>query len=201
MADPVSLMAIGMVGTAIGGAVSAGGKYYEGQAAGAAARYQQNVGNILASALETRAQTQLAEGGVRAEQFSRRQALVVGQQTAGYGAGNIGGATPERVRASQIAGAQWGTGIIRADAAQAAYGSSLEASEKRAGAGLEGMAAITAPIAGDIGAFGTAVSTAGTLTSQVGQATAVSSKWYDTPGPPTLYQDPNHPGGYVAGYG
>jgi hypothetical protein len=184
---------LAMIATAIGTGVSAYGQYQQGQAASAAANYQAGVGNILAGALETRGATQIAEAGIPMQQAGIRGAADVGRANVRAGAGGvaIGGGSTAQVVGSIRAGSMENEKIAQYNAQQAAYQERLTASEKRAGAGLYGMAAQEDITAGEIGAVGTGLAGIGKVAgmgyegygtvpdpSLAGSQQSVAPKWY-----------------------
>jgi hypothetical protein len=156
MADPITLMAVGsMAATAAGGGISAFGKYQEGQATAEMYKYRQAVA-------QQNAMYEQAAGDVAAQRSGMKTRYEIGETKVAQGAGNIdvmrGSAADVRTSEHDV-GVQE-QGITRANYLRRAYGLQEEAK-------LDVFAGKEAKIAGDIGAAGSLVSAAG----------SVSDKW------------------------
>ena len=184
---------LAMAATAVGAGVSMFGQYQAGQAQAAEYNYRQNVENQFANALDVRANALQAEGGVKQRMVGVSGAEAISAQNVFEGAKNVSltGPAAGMIRASQIGKTQYEQGVALYDAAQAAYGERFGAAERRASAGLYGMAAQEAPIAAGYEMAGTGAKAAGQILSMgaapggpwapgtaVGGSGSVNSKWY-----------------------
>ena len=184
---------LAMAATAVGAGVSMAGQYQAGQAQAAEYTYKQNVENQFANALDVRANALQAEGGVKQRMVGVSGAEAISAQNVFEGAKNVSltGPAAGMIRASQIGKTQYEQGVALYDAAQAAYGERFQAAERRAGAGLYGMAAQEAPIAADYAMAGTGAKAIGAIASMgaapggpwasstaAGGSGSVNPKWY-----------------------
>jgi len=188
---------LAMAATAVGAGVSMFGQYQAGQAQAAEYNYRQNVENQFANALDVRANALQAEGGVKQRMVGVSGAEAISAQNVFEGAKNVSltGPAATMIRGSQIGKTQYEQGVALYDAAQAAYGERFQAAERRAGAGLYGMAAQEAPIAADYAMAGTGAKAIGAIASMgaapggpwasgmaadtaVGASGSVNPKWY-----------------------
>ena len=188
---------LAMAATAVGAGVSMAGQYQAGQAQAAEYNYRQNVENQFANALDVRANALQAEGGVKQRMVGVSGAEAISAQNVFEGAKNVSltGPAAGMIRASQIGKTQYEQGVALYDAAQAAYGERFQAAERRAGAGLYGMAAQEAPIAADYEMAGTGAKAIGAIASMgaapggpwapstaagtaIGESGSVNPKWY-----------------------
>lgn len=171
------LPVIAMAATAIGAGVTAFGQYQQGQAASAMARYQQAVALQNADYERRIGETRAMESGMQAQER-------LGMIRAAAGGGgldpNVG--SPQQIYESQRSVAQFGEGIIRADAARKAYALSTQAD-------IYGFSAKESAIAGDISAAGTIASGIGKVASMWltpgfggGATTSPGVAIYNTPG-------------------
>jgi hypothetical protein len=169
MADPIT--ATMLIGTAVGGGISAFGAYQGGQAQKAYYNYQAAVAQQLAQVATLKGGRDIMAGEQEAQKYGIQTAGLRGGFTAGAGARNVAiptGATAG-VLTSQLAAGKEEQAAARQTAAERAYGEYVEAAAKTASAGALGMAGQQAAMAGDVGAAGTAVSAVG----------SVAGKWYD----------------------
>ena len=188
---------LAMAATAVGAGVSMFGQYQAGQAQAAEYNYRQNVENQFANALDVRANALQAEGGVKQRMVGVSGAEAISAQNVFESAKNVSltGPAASMIRASQIGKTQYEQGVALYDAAQAAYGERFQAAERRAGAGLYGMAAQEAPIAADYAMAGTGAKAIGGILSMgaapggplapstaaataIGESGSVNPKWY-----------------------
>ena len=129
MADPMTLAMISMGGNAAGGAVSAVGALFSGQASSAAYKYQAGVAAVNEKIAKQNAVYSREVGEFKAEQSgmkSRQQAgaIKVAQAASGF-RGDMGSA--KAVGESQHMIAESEQDVIRSNAAKAAYGHEVEA--------------------------------------------------------------------------
>jgi hypothetical protein len=170
MADPVSLAAIGIGSSVAGGGVGAIGSILSGQAQGKQASYQAGVARTNAVIAQQDANYALGSGEVEAQQSGERTRFQVGATKVGFGAGNVAGASTNRVLASETEIGQQNEGIIRANAAKRAYGFNVSAAEDTAQSKVYDRAASNDVTAGDIGAVSTILGTVGSVASKWSQA-------------------------------
>jgi len=153
MADPISMVALGA--TVAGGAVTAFGKMQEGQASAEMYKYK-------AAVAAQNAMYEQAAGDVAAQRSGMKTRFEIGQTRATQGASNLDvfrGSAPEVRDSMHDVGLQE-QGITRANFLRKAYGEQEEAK-------LDVFAGKEARTAGEIGAAGSLLSTAG----------SVSDKW------------------------
>lgn len=169
MADPVSLAAIGIGATAGGAGISALGNLFGGQSKSAMYNYQAGVAQTNANLAKQDANYAYATGGVEAQESGMRTRQVVGQEKAGFGAGNIdvSSGSAAKVVSGTIKVGQENQGIITANAAKRAYGFQVASAEDTAQAGAFYEAAHESRIGANIGV----------VSSIVGGAASVASKW------------------------
>jgi hypothetical protein len=165
MASPLALVGIGA--SAVGGVTSAIGNMMSGQAQANMYNYQAGVAQANAEVKKQDAAYALEAGEVTAQQSGMRTRAEVGATKVGFAAGNVAGASTDRVLTSETEIGAENQALIRANAAKRAYGFEVGASADIAQAGADRVAASTSKTAGDIGA----------VSSLVGAAGQVSSKW------------------------
>lgn len=172
MADPISMIAIGgMAASAAGGIVGAIGSLTSGEANANMYNYQAGIARMNANINKQNADYARAAGEVEAQEKGMHTRYVIGEQKVAQGAGNIDvnrGSAAE-VRASQHEVGLEEQGIVRSNAARKAYGYEVEAAQAEAQSNVYGMASRQSRTAGRIGA----------VTSILGAASSVSSKWLD----------------------
>ena len=117
MADPVSLAAVGMATTAAGGATGALGSLFQGQAQSNMYKYQAGVAQVNATVAKQDSAYASSAGEVEAENSGMRTRAEVGATKVRFAAGNVSGASTQRVLSSEIAIGQQNEATIRANAA------------------------------------------------------------------------------------
>jgi len=158
-----------MIATAIGAGVTAYGQYQQGQATAARMGTEAQNNARLAGIALGNAQYDIASGEVKAQQAGLVGRAASGRIATFAGARNVAGGSVSAAESSQAAITAENEAIQRADAAHAAYGEQIQASERTAQASGDIFAGRTAVMAGDIGALGSIASGAG----------SVAGKWYD----------------------
>lgn len=169
MADPVSLTAISLGASALGGVVSAGGAIAGGQSQAAMYQYQAGVAQMNQQIMKQNADWAVASGEVSAQEKGMETRYKIGETIAQQGAGGlaIGSGSQGRVVDSERQLGQYDEALIRSNAARQAYGYEVEAAKFGAESQLDTMAASTSRTSGYLKAFGSLLGTAG----------SVSSKW------------------------
>lgn len=169
MADPFTLTAISLATTAASAGVSAYGAYSQGQAQAGQYAYQAQIAKMNAQIAEQNANYATAAGEVSAQEAGMKERFQRGQTIAQQGAGGlaVGQGSNARVVTSELAVGQQDQALIRSNAARQAYGYRVQAASDTAQGALDTTAASNAKTAGDIGAFGSLLS----------GAASVSSKW------------------------
>lgn len=170
MADPISAMAVAsLVGTAVGGGVSAYGAYQGGQAQRNMFNYQSRVAQINAGIAGNQAQSEFAAGDIRAQQSGLKTGERMGLTRAGIAAGglDLGSGSARRVLSSEAELGQFEQGTIRNTGFRQAYGYQVGQFGDVAQSNIDVAAGQGAVQAGDISAIG----------SILGAATSVSDKW------------------------
>lgn len=171
MADPFSLTAISLGATALGGGVSALGQIMGGRSQAAMFQYQSGIAAMNAQIAKQNADYAIATGEVSAQEAGMKTRAQMGQTVAQQGAGGlaVGSGSNARVVTSELALGQEDQALIRSNAAKQAYGYEVGAAQATAQSQLYGTAASQAKTAGMVGAAGSILSAAG----------SVSSKWLD----------------------
>lgn len=169
MADPVTLAAISIGSSVIGGGLAAYGAQQKGTAESNMYTYQSGVAQLNKQIADQNAQYATAAGEVSAQTAGMRTRAQIGATKADQAASGIdvnkGSAVDTRVSEAEIGSANVAT--IRANAAREAYGYRVGGAQAEAQSGLDLYAAKTSRTAGNIGA----------LSSILGTAGSVSSKW------------------------
>lgn len=174
MADPVSLSALAIGGMAAGGAgsiVNAIGQVFSGQSQGNMYAYQAGVATMNKNIALQNADYARIAGEVSAQESGMKTRAVVGEQKAMQGRSglDVNRGSLVQVRTSQLEVGAEDEAIIRSNAARKAYGYDVEAAQSEAQSRLYTAASSGAKTAGWIGAAG----------SILGGASSVSSKWLD----------------------
>ena len=169
MADPVTLAAIALVGTAVGSAVKGGGELYKGFADAASYKYQSGVAAVNQKIALQNAEFSRAVGESQAERSGIKTAQEVGQTKATQGASGFRageGSGGKVIESEQMIGeAEQNT--LRSNASRAAYGHEVEAINFGAQSKLYSMASTTSKVSGSINA----------ASSFLGGASSTSDKW------------------------
>jgi len=167
MADPISAIAIGS--TVLGGITSAAGSVYSGTASANMYTYQAGVAQANKAISLQNADYAKAVGEVQAQQAGMAEAQEVGKTKAVQGASgvdvNVGSA--KLVRDSEAEIGEYNQALIHSDAAKRAYGYDVEAMNQQSQSDIYKMSASKSQTAGYLGAAGSLLGTAG----------SVSSKW------------------------
>lgn len=169
MADPVTMAAISIGASVIGGGVSAFGAGTSANASASAFQYKAGIAQMNAQIAKQNAAWVTNSGGVKANEEGLRDAQEIGQTRTNQGASNIdvGSGSHAAVTTAQSNVARYNQGIIRANAAHTAYGYETQAAADTAESRLSMSAASGASTAG----------TLGILSSIIGTAGSVASKW------------------------
>ena len=169
MADPLTLTAISVGSTLIGGGVSAFGAASKGAADKAMFGYQAGVAELNAKIAKQNADYTREAGGTVAYQSGLKTGQVVGQQKVAQSASGIDVNTGSSatVRADTTKLGQLDQQTIRENYAKKAYGFEVEAATKSAEAGANLVAGQQASKAAGINV----------ASSILGTVSSVSSKW------------------------
>jgi len=161
MCDPVTIMA---AATVIGGGVSAYGQIQQGNAAAEAARYQAAVQRNNAIMLDNRAEEERVKGDFEANQKRREVARILGAQRAGAGASGVemSGSFLDVLGDSATQGAL-DVAMLRYNAETRARDLEFDADNMRAQSELTMFEGRSAKRASRIGAFGTLLGTASSV--------------------------------------
>lgn len=168
--DPVSAIAVGsMAMTAAGAAVNAFGQYEGGQAQAAYYNYKAGVAQVNQKIAQQNADYARYAGEVQAQGAGMKTRADVGAATAIKGASGLDVRTGSAARTIQSISdiGHENIAIIRSNAAKKAYGYEVQAMQEGAEAQLDVFGGKQAKVAGTIGAIG----------SLLGGAGSVSSKW------------------------
>jgi hypothetical protein len=163
--DPVSLGAISLGASAAGGATSAFGSIFGGQAAANQANYQAGIAQMNANIARQNASYELAKGEVEAQQSGMKTRYQIGSTKAIQGASGIdvNRGTAPLVRTSEAEVGSMNEATIRAGAARKAYGFDVEAAGQDATAQLDRMSASNAKTASYISAGSSILGTIGSV--------------------------------------
>lgn len=169
MADPVTLTALSIFSTAGGSALGAFGSMSKGNAEAGMYNYQAGLSQINATLAKQNASYALVSGEVKAQESGMATKGQIGDtKVVQSGSGldvNSGSALDVRKSEHDI-GAE-NAGIIRSNSARTAYGYEVEAAKDESQASAYQLAASQSKKAGLLGALG----------SLLGGASSVSSKW------------------------
>lgn len=169
MADPITLGGLALAGSAAGGLLGAVGSVTSGDASASMYQYKAGVAMINKQISDQNAQWALQSGDVSAEE----KGLAGGQEIAdtkvrqAAGGLDVNSGSNKATRDTQETVSQFDQSMIRWNAAKTAYGYNVKGAEATAEAGMDLQAASQSEKAGWIGA----------LSSVIGGATSVSSKW------------------------
>lgn len=168
--DPVSIGVMGAVSlgsTLIGGLTKAQGQEQQAQAESEMYQYQSGVAQMNQKIALQNADYARYAGEVEAQQSGMQARFQIGQTRATQGASglDVGSGSALRVQESEHTTAVENMGLIRSNAAKAAYGYEVEAVQAGAQSTLDQMAASKSLTAGKISAAGTLIGTAGSLAS------------------------------------
>ena len=163
------LLAIGMVSSALGGAVSAGGSLMQGQAAGEMGRYKAAVAGINSKIMRQNADYERGIGEHEAQRSGMKSRFEAGRIRATKAASGleVNSGSNELVQDSQHAIGLHEQRTLRANAARKAFGYETEAGQFETQAKIYEAEGENAETAGKIGA----------ISSILGAASSVSSKW------------------------
>lgn len=169
MADPISLTAMSLGASALGGVTGAVGGIMGGNSQASMYQYQSGVAKMNEQIMKQNADYAVAAGEVTAQEKGMETRGKIGQTIAQQGAGGlaVGSGSNARVVDSERQIGQQDQAIIRSNSARQAYGYEVEASKYAAESTMDQFAASNAKKAGYISAFG----------SLLGAAGSVGSKW------------------------
>lgn len=169
MTTPTNIGTAGLGATAAGGAISAFGAYEQGQSQSQMYGYQAQVAQINSKIALQNADYARMQGEQQSVIEGRKGAQQLGAIRAAQGASglSVGGGSNAQVQASQKSTTALDLDQIRSNAAKTAYNFDVQSTEDINQAGLYSAASKNAATAGDIGALG----------SIIGGAGSVSSKW------------------------
>jgi hypothetical protein len=169
MADPFSLAAIGMAGSAAGSGIGAIGSLMKGQSQSQMYGYQAGIAELNAKIALQNKDYAFATGETEAQKYGAAARYRMGAIRSGEGASgiDIGSGSKAKVQEGQQTVTNIDMAQIRNNAARKAYGFEVEATQDTAQAALYTKAGSDAKTGGEIGALGSLVS--GT--------TSVADKW------------------------
>lgn len=169
MADPATLTAISMGTTALGSLTGAFGSMYSGESSAQMYQYQSGVAKINTQIAKQNADYSRRVGEVEAQQSGMKSRAQVGEAKVIQAASGLDVSTGSAadVRSSQVEVGQHNQAIIRSNAAKRAYGHEVEALQSDAQSKVYEMAARKSRTGGQIGAIG----------SILGGASSISNRW------------------------
>lgn len=169
MADPFTMAAVGMGAAAGGSILGAFGAAGAGQAQSQTYAYQAGIAKVNATLDRQNASWTEEQGEVASLQSGQKTGFMVSsQKVAQSGSGlDVNTGSAAKVRDSQLEIGQLDQNIIRTSAARRAYGFQIGAATKDAESEMDLTAGANASKTGTIGA----------ITSILGGASSVASKW------------------------
>lgn len=169
MASPTDVGSAGLGANAAGSVISAYGAYQGGKATSAMYGYQAQVARINSNIELQNADYARQQGEIQATQYGRKAAQQQGAIRAAQGASglDVNSGSNKGVQTSQQETTRIDLNQIRSNAAKTAYDFDVKSTEDINQAGLYDTASTNAMKAGELGA----------VTSLVGGAGSVSSKW------------------------
>lgn len=175
MADPVTLAAVAIGGTALGGVTSALGQVFGGFAQSSMYKYQSAIAKINQQIDKQNADYARWTGEVEAQKSGMQTRAQIGATTAIQGASglNVGGGSATAVRESEASLGRYDQALIRSNAARQAYGFEVKAAEAGVQAKMYSNASKASMISGIIGGMGSLLGTAGSVSSKWLQASTV----------------------------
>jgi hypothetical protein len=189
---------LGLAAGVLGGGVSALGSIASGEATAKAASYQAQVAQQNQRLATQNAAMASATGSSQVEAAGIKTKAEVGAIKAAQAASNISVDTGSAldVRSSAAALGELDALTIRSSAEKSVYGYETQAASFAGQAGLEKSIAAQAPIAGDIGAFGSVLSAASGVSSKY--ASWLQSAGTDNWNPGVVGEEPQ-PNAYSQG--
>lgn len=171
MADPVTIAAVGMGASVLGGAVNTAGALWGGQAKSNMYKYQAGVARINANIARKNAEYSRYMGEHEAQRVGMKGRFEQGQTKVAQSSRglDVNSGSAEALRDSQGELSRHDQTVTRATAARRAYGFDVEATNKEAEARMAETSADNAKTASYFEAAG----------SILGTASSVSSKWLD----------------------
>lgn len=161
-------LAIGSIAaTAVGAGIQAEGAQYQGKAQANLYNYQAGVAQANKILADQDANYARESGEVSAQQSGMKTRTEVGETRAGFGAGNVAGASVNAVEKSETEIGQDNAALIRSNAAKRAFGFEVESAKDTAQGQVYQSAAQTSRTSADISS----------LSSIIGGASQVASKW------------------------
>lgn len=169
MADPVTMAAVSIGGSAISGAMGAAGAEQQGQAQSQMYQYQAGVAQINQQIANQNAQYAIAAGESKAQMAGIKTSQEIGAEKAGQGASglDVNGVSATRVRESTLDVGSLDEATIRSNAARESYNYTVQGWQQGQQAIMDQMAASNAKSAGDMNA----------MSSIIGGASSVANKW------------------------
>jgi hypothetical protein len=168
MADPFMMAAVSIGSTIAGGGISAFGAAQGGKAQAAAYTYQSKVAQLNKQIADNNAAYAVAAGETRAQISGMQARAQIGATRAIQGASGIdvNSGSPVDVRASEADIGGFNALMIRSNAAREAYGYKVKGMEATAQSQLDVAAASQSEKAGELGAIGSILGTAGSVSSR-----------------------------------
>lgn len=163
--DPITLTAISLGATALGGATSAIGGIMSGNANAAAFKYQAGIAQMNTQIAKQNADYSRSVGEVEAQQSGMKTRFQEGAIKVAQGASglDVNKGSAVAVQDSQHQIGLEDQAIIRSNAAKKAYGFEVEAAQETAKGQLALMSGDSAKTAGYISAAGSLLGTAGSV--------------------------------------
>ena len=186
MVDPATLAVSSIAGSAGGSGISAIGSIFSGQAQSQMYQYQSAIALANAQIAETNVGYALSTGEQQARQYGMKAAQTMGGIRAAQGANGIdvGSGSSVDVRNSQRLETSIDLNAIRTNAARVAYGYQTQEAQDITQSQLYSTAASTSKTAGLIGAAGSLVSGAGSVSDKwlQAQSSGALPGWGDSSG-------------------
>lgn len=169
MADPVTLAAVSIGSTLLGGAVSGAGAAASAGASAGAFNFKAGIADLNATIAKQNAAWALNSGEIKAANYGMKAGQEIAQTKVVQAASglDVNTGSAAAVRDTQTDVAKYDQNLIRADAAHKAYGYEVESAKDTAEAGLDRASAANAQAAGRLGI----------LSSVIGTVSSVAGKW------------------------
>lgn len=169
MADPATMGAISIGSSLLSGAIGGAGASMSAGASASAFNYKAGIAQINQQINKQNAAWAINQGAIKATNYGLKagQEIADTKVTQAASGLDVNSGSKAAVRDSQQTVASYDQGLIRADAAHTAHGYEVKAAADSAEASMDTAAATNAQKAGKLGV----------LSSIIGTATSVASKW------------------------
>lgn len=169
MADPVTMGAISVGSSLLGGALGGAGASFSAGASADSFNFKAGIAKLNADIDKQNASWAINSGGIKATNYGLKAGQEIADTKVVQAASglDVNSGSKEAVRDTQQTVAAYDQGLIRADAAHTAHGYEVKAAADTAEASMDTAAASNAQKAGKLDV----------LKSIIGTASSVASKW------------------------